>query len=381
MWSKNRFIDLVMNVLLFMHGINVFHYGQFLLPIMCLILFADRKMKFYVREPKVFILLCLFAISFYAFSYQLGFYSVMGFCMPMAYYVGSNLLEVNEENIKKVMYYVSFGMCAHLILNFAYDCTILGNEVMTRNTHYDFWTKGYVASNSTSVNMVPIFSFIYYLMVFEKDKRFKYTGIVLFITSMFYELCLGKRMPAFILVLCIVFCVLYDLIFINKNKKAILILVVPAVILTSIIVMYMTNMFGIRVVMDNIRLVIKIKAGFFDFDRLNILIAALPYLSKHMWGGRKITSELGIMIHELWLDVYDYAGIITYLLLVAYTVYYVCCLFKFLKSEKVSKPFKLFFASFVFCAAFVMFLEPVMTGSSLFLIFVIMAGTLVSCLI
>ncbi|MBQ2582778.1 MAG: hypothetical protein II577_02635, partial [Erysipelotrichaceae bacterium] len=90
-WSENKVINLAVNVLLFLIGINFLHYGQLILPVICLLLFIDNKLQFKVNSPMTFIVLCLFAISFYAFSYKMGFYSVMGFTLPMAYYIGSNI--------------------------------------------------------------------------------------------------------------------------------------------------------------------------------------------------------------------------------------------------------------------------------------------------
>lgn len=379
MWSEKRYVDLIINTLLFLIGINIFHYGQLILPVICMILFADRKLQFYVKSPLTFVVLCLYAVSFYAFSHQLGFYSVMGFCLPMAYYIGSNLKEVSEGNIRKVIYCIAFGMCAHLLLNFYYDYTVLGSELLLRNSHYDFWTRGYVAANTTSVNLIMIISAIYYILFFEKDRRLRITGIVLFFAALSYDLALGKRMPIFIMVLCLVLCVLFDIVFVQKNKKFILVLVIPALGLILLLVLYFINFLGLKDIMDDIRLVIKIKAGFFDFDRVKILLWALPYFPKYLWGGQKISSAIGIQIHELWLDVYDYAGLPSYILLMIYTFIYLRDIWNVLKKASVSKPFKLLIVSFVFCAACVMLLEPVMTGSSLFLICVIMIGTMFSC--
>ena len=119
MWSNKKYINIIINVLLFLMSVNFLHYGQFILPIICLILFIDNEFKFKVSNIKLFILFCLFGITFCLFSYKLGFYCVMGFCFPMAYYIGSNLKDVNEENIKKIIYIITLGMCVHVILNFA----------------------------------------------------------------------------------------------------------------------------------------------------------------------------------------------------------------------------------------------------------------------
>ena len=100
---------------------NFLHYGQLILPIICFIIFIDRKLQFRVNSPATFIILCLFAVAFYGFSYQLGFYSVMGFTFPMAYYIGSNMLEPNEEKVKKVIYLLGIAMGFHIILNAIYE--------------------------------------------------------------------------------------------------------------------------------------------------------------------------------------------------------------------------------------------------------------------
>ena len=130
MWSNNKKVDTLVNILIFLVAINFFHYGQFILPVICLILFVDRKFTFKVNNIKVFILLCLFGIAFCLFSYKLGFYCVMGFCLPMSYYIGSNIVNPNEENIKKLIYIIAFGMASHIILNMVYSYSIKGEDLV-----------------------------------------------------------------------------------------------------------------------------------------------------------------------------------------------------------------------------------------------------------
>ncbi|MDY5653791.1 MAG: hypothetical protein SPK79_08700, partial [Erysipelotrichaceae bacterium] len=105
---------MIVNVLIFCIALNIFHLGQLILPLICLILFIDRKFKFEVSSKIVFIILCLFALTFFGFSFKLGFYSVMGFCLPMAYYIGQNLNR-SEDNIKKLIYIIALGMGVHVL--------------------------------------------------------------------------------------------------------------------------------------------------------------------------------------------------------------------------------------------------------------------------
>ena len=108
---------------------------------------------------------------------------------------------------------------------------------------------------------------------------------------------------------------------------------------------------------------------------------SLKYVPVYLWGGQMISSRVGIQMHELWMDIYDYAGLPSYVLMVAYSLIYAFDAYKVIKKDSVDKPFRLLLLSFVFCATCIMFLEPVMTGSSLYLICVIIVGTMASCLI
>ena len=122
-WSNNKYIEILINIMLFLLGINFMHLGQLFLPLICLLLFIDRKFKFKVNNIKIFIILCLFSISFFIFSYKLGFYAVMGFTLPMAYYIGSNMNEVSQKNVKYVIYILALSMATYLLLNFAFELT------------------------------------------------------------------------------------------------------------------------------------------------------------------------------------------------------------------------------------------------------------------
>ena len=199
MWSEKKAVNISINVLLFLLAINIFHYGQLCLPIICLILFVDNKFRLNIKDIKIFLLLCLFAISFFAFSYKLGFYSVMGFCLPMAYYIGSNLKEANEENVKNVIYILAFGMATHLILNFILEICFWYDRIwylFDKPMHYDIWLFqilkpsdaewGFkvglienvifksVRTTGTSMNYLMICSCAYYLLFHEKNEKISF---------------------------------------------------------------------------------------------------------------------------------------------------------------------------------------------------------------
>ena len=67
---------------------------------------------------------------------------------------------------------------------------------------------------------------------------------------------------------------------------------------------------------------------------LHALLRAYPLMPKYLWGGRMISTAVGAgtndlkLIHELWLDIYDYAGIVPYIFIMIYTFYYVKTFYK-----------------------------------------------------
>ena len=70
MFSLKEHTDSTIIALLFLVAINFLHIGQLLLPIICLYIFIDSKCKIKVNNWFTFILLCLFGISFFVFSYK-----------------------------------------------------------------------------------------------------------------------------------------------------------------------------------------------------------------------------------------------------------------------------------------------------------------------
>ena len=167
-WSENKYLNVCINILIFLVGINFFHYGQLLLPVICLLIFIDNKLQFKVNSPLTFIILCLFGISFYAFSYQLGFYSVMGFTLPMAYYIGCNIRNSNPDKVIKVIYLLAISMACHLLLNEVFELIVHGvHGFFYSSSHYDIWMNGKVSSTLIALDLDLLIACLYYLCFHE----------------------------------------------------------------------------------------------------------------------------------------------------------------------------------------------------------------------
>ena len=374
-WSNNKYISIVINVLLFLLGINFFHYGQFILPVICLILFINNKYKIKVNNIKTFIVLILFSISYFAFSYKQGFYSVMGFCLPMAYYIGSNIKDTSENSAKSIIYLISFGMICHVMLNFLMDYILNGMWLFKSSSHYDFWIPGKMPSTITTINCVPIIGFLYYLFKYEKNKRIKYLFIVLFIVFIIYNFGLGQRTVYLLTFLSFFISIIIDII-INNNKTAKKSIIIIVCIFTLMIVLFNFNIFNIQEKLFYVRLIRKFLEQGFSTNRFDIFLETVKNMPYHLFGNKEISTLLGIMPHDLWLDVYDWGGIITFILLVIHTVLFIKVFIDFVRNRKVSNEFKVFIIPMFVCIGIQCLLEPVMSGASLFLIVVILFESL-----
>ena len=376
-WSNNKYIEISINIMLFLLGINFMHLGQLFLPLICLLLFIDRKFKFKVNNIKIFIILCLFSISFFIFSYKLGFYAVMGFTLPMAYYIGSNMNEVSQKNVKYVIYILALSMATYLLLNFAFELTQYPLvNLFGKVRRYDIWTRELIRPTIISVNAYLLISIFYYVIRYEEKNFVKIISILLFINVIIYNIALSRRTIILVILLSLFLSLILDIFFTKKialDKTLVkLALIVASVFIIIFIVIVNFDLFGIWIIFKNTGLYNKIIGYGLRSDRLDYLVQAVKLAPTHLWGGQEISSIIGIQIHDLWSDVYDYAGIITWLLLIIYSI---SCLFTFvscIKNEKIEKNLKLMFIN-LFAVIFIsLMMEPAFTGTSIYVIVIVL---------
>ncbi len=386
-WSDNRYVNLCINILLFLTGINFLHYGQLILPVICFILFVDNRLRFKVNNPKIFIVLCLFAVSFYAFSSTLGFYSVMGFTLPMAYYIGSNMHEPNEGKIKKMIYLFAIGMSLHVILNAIYEYIVHGHHgFFMSSSHYDFWTKDKISNTSTAINIDLILGCVYYLVFHEKNKKMKIGGLLCFLLSMMYLMVIGRRTPVMMLFIVFALSFLFETYYLKTmsegvKKRFTIIASIAICFVVLLVSFYALNLFNCQEVLNEYRIVGKFTKGFINDQRFELYFGSFKLMPQYLWGGQHISTILGEQVHDFWIDIYDCAGIISCGIMMVYSVMYFMNILKTLKSSVFSGNFRILCLGVFTCIVIQMFLEPVMTGASLFLILSIIINALTERLV
>lgn len=372
-WSENKYINLTINILMFLLGLNVFHYGQLLLPAICLLLFIDNKFKFFVNNLKTFIILCLFAFSFFIFSYKQGIYSVIGFCLPMAYYIGSNIKEINEKNIKTIIYILGFGMISHVILNMIYDISLKGFHIFFSSSHYDIWTKSKISASTVAIDYIFYIGTFFYLITNENNKAFKALSLFIFVVIFVYCFGLGERKT----ILAILFSIIVPFIFNIKrkgykkviNKKSVIRFSCVLLIIISVtIILYFYSVEVYHLSILNARIINKFLEKGLNTERISIFLETIANAKNHYLGNREISSTIGIMPHDLWLDIFDWGGVVTLLLFIMYTFLCFKILVKFLKNKEFSNEFKLLIGILFINIFLQVLLEPIMSSATIFLI-------------
>ncbi|MBQ6560430.1 MAG: hypothetical protein IJL85_06330 [Erysipelotrichaceae bacterium] len=372
-WSDNKYLDLLIDILIFLTGINFLHYGQLILPVICFLLFIDHKMTFHVHDPLVFIILCLFGVSFYAFSDK-NFYCVMGFTCPMAYYIGCNMRHPNESNVKKIIYLLALSMGLHIILSSIYEFIVHGSHGFFHSgTHYDIWTREKISNTVLALNIDLLAGSLYYLFFHEKEKKIRYLSFLVFAAAMFYLIVIGRRTPFMLLGIASVLSFVYEVFILKsgsaKLRKSFLLMAGILVLLVGgLIVFYSFDLLGCRDFLDDFYIIQKFSQHFFSDKRIELYLGALRLMPQYLWGHQQISTVLGEQVHDFWIDIYDYAGIVSYLLMMAYSVLFVRDVFRFFTRRDTQDDFRILMIGVLSCVVIQMFLEPVMTGASLFLL-------------
>lgn len=372
MFCENKKLDIVIQIMIFCIALNIFHLGQFLLPVICVLLWVNDKFGLNIRNMKVFILLCLFSLFFFIFGFKLGFYSVMGFCLPMAYYIGGRLNK-SEDNIKKLIYIIALGMGVHVLLNMAYDFTIYGTDLFNHTSHYDIWLQDEAMPTAVATNYMILTGCIYYLLLKENNKKLKYGILAVYLVMMIYNITVGRRTPILMLGITLVVGVVFDFFVFGGNKnilKRVLTVFMIVALVTGFV--WIIDLFGFKSALYNMPFIMKFREYGLDTGRFDIMINGIKMMPHFLWGGQNISGAMEIQIHDLWLDIYDYAGTVPFVLVIVFTVYEIAYFVKLLLNKKISSNFKVLLIGVYTACLIQAMLEPLMTGASIFLICMVM---------
>ena len=202
-------------------------------------------------------------------------------------------------------------------------------------------------------------------------------GILLIVIAFAYDMILGGRTffalvgVSFALSMIVYICGQKDDIKkMNAIGKLILIALVLAVAAIAVYIKYqdtITKMFEStylfhRISYANIAQSQDLLSFFKSSDRGNVRDQYVALMFDYPWGGRKVLSKVGFYAHELWLDVFDSAGIIPFVLIWIVTIQITFSNLKYILNKKVPIENRVLITGITASVTVQFFFEPVLTG-------------------
>ena len=385
MLSEKNFTSRIIYILLFLFSLNVFNQSSLILAaVFVLVLIYDRGKLYIPGKDKVFFVLLFFAVAFFVFSAQNGLNAgISAIGCPMAYYIGLRVqneqMEMSqaEKQLKSVTLLLVAGMTCHAIVNFLYELVRFGG-INSGGIHYDFFSLGAQTSATGAATYLTLFAGVIFYLIMESDSVKKWiAGILLIVVAFAYDMVLGGRtffaLTGISFVLSLIVYILGQKDDAKKMKamgKFILIVLALGAVAIAVYVRYQNEITRIfestylfhRISYANMAQSQDLFSFFKSSDRGNVRNQYLALMFDHPWGGRKILGEVGFYAHELWLDVFDSAGLIPFVLIWIVTLQITFCNLKYILNKEVPIKNRVLLVGITASVTVQFFFEPVLTG-------------------
>ena len=387
MLSEKNFTSRMIYILLFLFSLNVFNQSSLILAaVFILVAIFDRGKLYIPANDNVFVVLVFFAAVFFIFSAQNGLNAgISAIGCPMAYYIGLRVqneriaLAQAEKQLKSVTTLLVAGMTCHAVVNFLYELVRFGG-INSSGIHYDFFSLGAQTSTTGAATYLTLFAGVVFYLITESNSTKKWiAGILLIIVAFAYDIILGGR--TFFALIGISFS-LSMVVYIFGEREGVrkiraigkFVLIILILGLAAIAV-YIRHQDTITRLFESTYLFHRISSyantsqsqDLFSFfkssDRGNIRSQYIDMMFDYPWGGRKILSKVGFYAHELWLDVFDSAGIIPFVLIWIATLQVTICNVKYVLNKDVPIKNRVLIIGITASVTTQFFLEPVLTGS------------------
>lgn len=383
MISKNA-ANRIIHLLIFLCAMNFFNQSSWLLVVVFVLIIIIDKGKVYVcAKDSTFWILIFFAITFFLFAAQNGIAS--GFpaigC-PMAYYIGTRMQrdqenERVEKQLNSMVIRLTAGMTLHAIINFVYELIRFGG-INSGGVHYDFFSLGEKTSATGAATYLTLLAGAMFYSIMEADSARKWLiGFAAIIIAFVYDTTLGGRtffgLAALAFALSMITYVVCQKDVKEKAKAfkkvifTLLAIIVVALLLflrykDEIIKLFESTYLYHRIEYARTRHSQSLLDFFTSSDRGIIRRQYIKLMPQYLWGGRKILDRVGFYAHELWLDIFDIAGIVPYVLSLVITVQITYNSIRYMTGAERPIKNKVLIAGITASVTAQLFLEPVLTG-------------------
>ena len=322
MWSSKKIFDYSIYILLFLFGIAFLNKQTYLIVFAAIIVFLGAKKGWQISGSISFLFLFFFSTFCILFgSIESPTLGLKSLCCIAAFYIGNKLNYKKNGSLKKLVLFLAFSFALYPILNLLYEFYLFGFSFSFLNsvTHYDIWSNDASAVTLIASNFCMIASLFGFFVFYSKNKILVFLGSLIIGLACFYNLIMGGR--TFFLILIIMFAIGMVLTMILKKKgfkwiikrllSVAIIICLMIFLLTIVSKDFKTTFLGFfeQTHFFNRFGDVNNASDFLKTSRLDIRNSYLALFWKYPLGGRSIFKEVGMLAHELWLDVYDIGGI------------------------------------------------------------------------
>lgn len=361
-------------------GINFAGLGLWILIGGCIALFLLKR-DLVIPTTRQFLVVLLFAISYSACSVIFGglteqaeYLWVISIAIISAYLIGWNWQKIFPgATASSAIIFIGLSFATHGLLNYVYSLQLgVGDSGLC----FDYWSKSHSASTAQGVIFTPFVSVVWIILLQHRSIVVKVATFIALLFAVRYNFMLGGR--SFLLLLALaafVYLVLKITFSADSVGDAITNLLVVFLLLFLILFLYQKNVFNLKSTFENSYMAHRFKyQSVAEDDRATRWVYYASHFSQGIFGGNKISISSGYgYAHNLWLDVFDQAGLIPFVLLLVLS--FSSAIQGLRTAFSVNRYEGLYATSFyvIYFAQF--FIEPILQGSPFFFIsFVFITG-------
>lgn len=278
------------------------------------------------KVPGSVVALLIFSCVYFLFTLtRQGIVNSMQiFVCPLLWLLGYNLPEARRtQGIFGVMMVLTLGMTAHGLLNYAYNVAM--DVDMYGATKLDIWTGTGRAATGQAAEFTFLIASLFYLVLVQKNRWIKILSLVAFALAMVYAILLGSRSFVVLAAITVMIGILRHFGRKDQLKRGLAVVFVLLLSALAIWIAYLRNAWGLRDYLENSYMFRRNQLGqtfsaIMEDGRFRLKRIYLSNLLTHPWGGGYIRENIaGNYAHDLWLDFFDEAGILSMLMLLVYT--------------------------------------------------------------
>lgn len=337
-----------------------------LIYIFFFIIFIYMMLKRKIIIPKeinllILIVFCITYTIINSFYQEITFFLLIG--PIIMYYSGIVMIryckkDAKEEYIIKCIFAIMIGLFIHAMLNFSIN---IGSE--SRNT-IDFWTGKVMSATLQGILLTPIFSLIFFTIIFIKEKKVKIVMAICFIFALAYDMVIATRSALVIAVLSFIISFISYIIMDNSRKNKIKMLSVIFIIIFIAVLLYVNNAFNINSIIKESNLYSRIgkdETEKSDYNRIEAQIEGIKQVIEYPFGVPKNILTAGLSYaHNMWLDTARQTGIIPLTFLILFFILNIKSFIKLIRNRKIMLKLKILLIS-VYATFLLMFsIEPIL---------------------